>query len=43
MQGFDIEFRPDFSLWAQSTRGGAEKLHVKESERIAGTSLNGGR
>ncbi len=43
MQGFDIEFRPDFSLLAQSTRVGAEKLHVKESERIAGTSLNGGR
>ncbi|MGO8734226.1 MAG: polysaccharide biosynthesis protein [Terriglobia bacterium] len=43
MQGFGIEFRPDFSLLVQSTRVGAEKLHVKESERIAGTSLNGGR
>jgi FlaA1/EpsC-like NDP-sugar epimerase len=43
MQGFDIEFRPDFSLLAQSTRVGAEKLHVRESERIGETSLNGGR
>jgi len=43
MQGFDIEFRPDSSLSAQSTRVGAEKLHVKESERIVGTSLKGGR
>ena len=43
MQGFDIEFRPDFSLLAQSTRVGAEKPHVRESERIAETSLNEGR
>jgi O-antigen biosynthesis protein WbqV len=43
MQGFDIEFRPDFSLLAQSTRVGAEKRHVTESERIEETSLNEGR
>ena len=41
MQSFDIDFRPDFSQLVQSIRVGAEKLHVKESERIAERSLNG--
>jgi FlaA1/EpsC-like NDP-sugar epimerase len=34
MQGFDIDFRPDFSLWAQSSRPGTETPHVKGAERI---------
>jgi FlaA1/EpsC-like NDP-sugar epimerase len=34
MQGFDIEFRPDFSLWAQTSRAGAVRPDVKEAERI---------
>lgn len=43
LQGFDIDFHPDFSLLVQSTRAGAEKPRVKESERSAETSLNPGR
>jgi FlaA1/EpsC-like NDP-sugar epimerase len=42
LQGFDIDFHPDFSLLAQSTRAGAEKPRVKDSEPIAETSLNRG-
>jgi FlaA1/EpsC-like NDP-sugar epimerase len=33
MQGFDIEFRPDLSLWLQTSRGEAEKPPLEELER----------
>ena len=33
VQGFDIGFRPDFSLWVQSSRAGAGKLDVKQADQ----------
>jgi hypothetical protein len=33
LQGFDIEFRPDLSLWLQTSRGEAQRPPLKKLER----------